>query len=96
MTTKERILKAAVDLAVQSSYRDLSRSLVARKANCSEALIAHHYGSMTGLRDALMSHAVTVDGLSVLVAQGVACNDPLALNASAHARKAATEFLRDA
>lgn len=95
MTTKDRILQAAVRLSLLSSYRDPSRSKVARLAQCSENLVSHHFGDMDGLRDAVITHGVKYS-IPALVAQGVACKDPIALEAPPHVREAATEFLRDA
>lgn len=95
MTTKDRILRAAVMLSPQSSYRELSRSELARHVGCSENLISHHFGSMAGLRTAIITHGVA-ERIPAIVAQGVACKDPIALAAPAEVREAALEYLRGA
>jgi len=95
VNTKARILQAAVRLSLLGSYRDPSRSQVARLAKCSENLVSFHFKDMAGLRSAVIEHAVT-NSIPGLVAQGVACRDPIALQAPPHVRAAAVEFVRDA
>lgn len=95
MNTKARILQAAVRLSLLSSYRDPSRSQVARLAKCSENLVSFHFKDMEGLRSAVIEHAVA-HCIPGLVAQGVSCRDPIALQAPPHVREAAVEWLRDA
>lgn len=75
-----RILEAAVSLASERGYRKLTREAVAEKAGVATGSINNAYGTMDGLRDAVMAAAVE-RALSDIVGQGLADRHPVALGA---------------
>lgn len=88
----ERILTAALALAVVGNYRDLTRAAVADAAGVSPGTISNYAGDMAGLRDKVMTAAVAREVLAV-IAQGLAARDPIALAASDELKTAALATL---
>ncbi len=74
-----------MELAVQWGYTGLTRDTVARRAGVAKGLVNYYFGNMDGLRRVIMCTAVEQECLPV-IAQGLACNDPVA--------KAAPQWLR--
>jgi AcrR family transcriptional regulator len=81
-----KILDAAVELAGERGYRRVTRSDVADRAGVATGSVNNAYGTMDGLRDAIMSAAVTRQ-LAAIVAQGLADGHPAA--------RAAPQTLKD-
>lgn len=75
-----KILAAAFGLASERGFRTYSRDDVARAAGVSAGLINHGFGTMDGLHDAVMAHAVAERHCG-LVGQGLALRHPAALDA---------------
>ena len=85
---RAHILEAAVALASDSHYTQITRQAIADAADIAPTLISHHFGTMPQLRRALMRYAVHGEHLQV-IAQGLAARDPHALRASPGLRTAA-------
>lgn len=56
-THKATILGAAVSLARETPYHQLSLRDIAHAAECSSALVMYHYETMSALRDAIVEYA---------------------------------------
>ena len=85
-----KILDTAVKLALKSSYRRITRELVAVNANVATGTVSYHFRTMEQLRDAIIRYGVTHKVLP-LIAQGLAADHkltrdiPLALKRAAAA-----------
>lgn len=86
------VLDAALRLAGQRGYRNITRQQVADEAQVAVGSVNNAFGTMDGLRDAVMAAAVE-RSLPAIVAQGLADRHPAALNASAELRGAALASL---
>lgn len=86
------VLDAALRLAGQRGYRNITRQQVADEAQVAVGSVNNAFGTMDGLRDAVMAAAVE-RSLPEIVAQGLADRHPAALNASAELRGAALASL---
>lgn len=75
-----RILEAAVSLAGEVGYLKITREAVADRAEVATGSVNNAYGTMDGLRDAVMAAAVE-RGLAAIVAQGLAASHPAARSA---------------
>lgn len=79
--TDQRILTAALELAVSHRYDRITRRLIAAAANVSPARVSLLAGSMEQLRYHIMAAAVTT-GNAAVVAQGLADRHPATTAAS--------------
>lgn len=86
------MLDAALRLAEQSSYRELTREKIAAVVDCSPALVSLYFGRMDTLRDEVMRAAVERD-VPAVIAQGLAARDPIAQGAESGAKTRALEGL---
>jgi AcrR family transcriptional regulator len=70
MTTKQTILQAALDLASThpGRYDRLTRSEIAKRANCATGSINYYFTDMAGLRDAVVEAAVATSAHRVVAA----------------------------
>lgn len=70
MTTKDTILQAALDLASTppGRYDRLTRSEIARKAQCATGSINYYFTDMAGLRDAMVEAAIPARAHRVVAA----------------------------
>lgn len=89
---RAQILNVALELATESGYHKLTRHTVATNANVSLALVTHYFPSDT-LGAAVMREAVRTENLSI-IAQGLACRDPIARRAPVELRRKAAAALR--
>lgn len=89
---REEILHAAVLLSLSLGYQKITQLSVAPVAECAPSLIRFYFGSMDGLRKAVMEHAVKNE-LAEIVLQGIIAGDPLALSAPAELKNKAKTIL---
>lgn len=70
MTTKDTILAAALDLASTppGRYDRLTRSEIAKRANCATGSINYYFTDMAGLRDAVVAAAIPARAHRVVAA----------------------------
>jgi AcrR family transcriptional regulator len=73
------IFAAAVFLAKRRGLFKFSRVDIAREANVAESTVSHHFGTMQGLRVAIVKHAVKNEILSIL-ADARASREPLGVS----------------
>lgn len=93
VTNRNRaVLDAALRLAASRGFRNITRQAVADEAKVAVGSVNNAYGTMDGLRDAVMAAAVE-RGLADIVAQGLTDKHPCALSAPATLRSAALESL---
>ena len=92
MTSKTRIIQAALSVAERDGYSRMTRQAVADEAACSMALVSKYWGTMPQLRRAVMRAAVFGNRPSI-VAQGLAVNDPQAIRASPKLKKQAARYI---
>lgn len=85
---RTQILDAAVSLALETGYLNLTKRAVAEHAGVSPSLVVAHFNTMNQMRRAVLRHAIQTEAL-VVVAQGLAAGD-------AHATKAPEELKRRA
>lgn len=77
---KERLISAGLHLARKHGYRHVTRVMLAAHCGVSEALVSAHFGTMKQFTRDIMRHAI-MDSDCVIVAQGLAANDPFAKKA---------------
>lgn len=87
-----RVLAAAVSLALDVGYANITRNAVADRAGVADGSVNNAFGTMEGLRDAVMRKAVD-DGHAGIVAQGLAARHPLAVAAPQWLKDRATASL---
>lgn len=75
---RAEIMRAALRLATETSYVTVTREAIANRAECSNALVSAHCGTMQQLRRAIMGEAIRTRNLTV-IAQGLSAKDPRAL-----------------
>ena len=86
------VLDAALRLAERRGYRAITRQQVAEEAGVAVGSVNNAYGTMDGLRDAVISAAVARHVFKV-VAQGLIDQHPAALNAPEELRAAALQAI---
>ena len=77
---REEILTAALNVAENVGYRQITREQVAINAGCAESLISSYFGTMEKFRRTIMRAAVKNEHLHI-IAQGLVVGDN-------HAKKA--------
>jgi AcrR family transcriptional regulator len=68
---KRAILQAAIMLAKQEGFRNISRAAIAKRAGSAEATVSYHFGTMDEMRTAIMAAAIEQE-IPEIVAQGLA------------------------
>lgn len=86
------VLDAAVALAAERGYRNMTRAEIAERAGVATGSVNNAYGTMEALRDAAMSAAVD-RGIVAVVAQGIADRHPAALAAPQDLKDSALQSL---
>ena len=74
------VLEAAIALAQERGFANVTRDLVAERAQVAAGSVNNAYGNMEALRDAVMAAAVERE-LVDIVGQGLAAGHPAARNA---------------
>lgn len=87
---KEDILAAALPLAEQLGYANLTRDQIAGAAKISGPTLHYHFGTMAAFRRDLMRYAVKHENLRV-IGQGLTAGDPQAAKVSDAVRRSALE-----
>ena len=85
---KAALMAAALKLAAQHGYRNVTRVQLASYCDVSEALVSFHFGTMAQFRRALMRHAIH-EGNCAVVLQGIADGNNQARKAPDGLREAA-------
>lgn len=89
---KKQILEAALLVAKKRGFNNVKRKEIADRANVSEALVQHHFGTMVKLKRAVM-RAACAQEIVEIVAQGLAIGDSQAKKASPTLKKSAINYL---
>lgn len=92
VTRNRSVLDAALAMAVRVGYRTMTRQDVAALAGVAVGSVNNAYGTMDGLRDAVMQAAVD-HGVASVVAQGLADKHPIACGAPQPLKDAALASL---
>lgn len=79
-TSRQEILNAAAQVAVEVGLLGMTRDLVMAKADRSAGLVSRAFGGMEGLREAVLQTAIDHDRADI-VADGLALRMPLAKSA---------------
>lgn len=87
-----RILDAALALAGERGYKNVTRDDVAAVAGVATGSVNNAYGTMAALRDAIMAEAVS-QKLLAIVAQGLADAHPAARSAPPELKQSALASL---
>lgn len=82
---KDQILAAALSLAAQRGYTNVTRDAVAHRVKAAPSLVNYYFKTMKVFRRQLMRHAIRKGDLCV-VAQGLIARDVHALKAPADLR----------
>jgi len=82
---KEEVLNAAIKVAKNTPYTQMTRLQVSEMAECAEGTINRYYGTMNQLRKAVMRRAVR-DGIVNIVSLGLALHDTQAMESNAELR----------
>ena len=89
---KEDVLAAALPLAEEHGYNNVTRNQIAQAAGVSGSSIHYYFGTIGQLRRDLMRHAVKEESLAV-IAQGLTAGDPQAQKAPEELRRRALDSL---
>lgn len=90
---KRSILQAAIKVAErQGGWSKMTREAVAREAQCADAAVSVHFGTMTEFKRTVMRHAIAEKNLSIL-AQGLAAGDKHAIKADSELKLKALQTL---
>lgn len=89
---REQIVAAALDVAEDVGYTQMTREQIGVRAGVTGTLVAHYMGTMPNLRRAVMRAAVA-QGRAAVVAQGLAARDPHAMKAPEDVKQAARAAL---
>ena len=77
-THKEAIIGAAINLAREKPYYQLTQADVCKAADCSKGLLTYHFGSMDGFYNSLVENAIKYRILRI-VGDAITQRHPLAL-----------------
>lgn len=92
---KERhklILNAAIQLAREKGFENLTRDSIAQAADVSHGLVTYYYNTMKQVRRAVMRAAVKQEILEI-IAYGLATANPHALKAPSELRERAIRHM---
>lgn len=89
---RAKLIKAAHALARKVGYRHIMRADVADRVGMAHSIINHEFGTMDGLRDAVVEYAVR-RGYTTVLAQALAAGHPIAKRAPAELRARAISSL---
>jgi len=88
----ETVLNAAVKLALQGGFQNLTRDEIAQEAGVSSGTVSQTYGTMIKLKRAVMRYAVQHE-LYPIIAVGISIGHPNALAAPGDIKRKALESL---
>lgn len=87
-----RILNAAMDLAKDNGYQWITRDAVAELAGVSPATVSNVFGTMRGLKRAVLREAVKRADVAIIL-QGLGDRHPIVMDAPESVRQAAVASL---
>ena len=76
--TGEKILDAAIALALLIPYSQMTREEIATQSKVSPALVSHYLGDMDNIRHEILKEAI-VREIPVIIAHGLTLKEPAAL-----------------
>jgi AcrR family transcriptional regulator len=88
----EQVLQAAVELAREIGYQQLTRNKIADFAGVSPALVSHYLGSMVETVDKVIEAAISGKVLEI-IAQGLTYQNELIMNAPRELREQAAAYI---
>ena len=91
--TRNELLRAAVTEAGEVGYLFITKPAIGRRAHRAASLINHYFGSLSDLKDAVVSYAVEMEVLPI-VTQALANGHPIALSAPDDLKHKASASLR--
>lgn len=77
---RDQLLKVAVLIAVKEGYNNLTREMIADRANVSVSLITRYFGTMKQLKRYVMRYAIK-NSIPEIIAQGLVNKDSHAIRA---------------
>jgi len=89
---KEEIIFAAMAVAREIGYQQVTRNLIAERAGTSDALVTTRLGTTDEIAQLIMREAVIRRDLTI-IAQGIATNDPIAIAAPEELRTESRQAL---
>ena len=89
---REQVVMAALELAHSKPYWAVTRNELADAVGIAGSVVQYHFGTVKQMRRAIMRAAVHREDLLV-IAQGIAAQDPHALRAPADLRARAVKTL---
>lgn len=90
---RNEILSAAICLADAHGYDKITRSQVAKLAQCAAASVSKYFGTMNQFRRTIIRHAIKNECLRI-IAQGLINNDKHALKASEELKQRAIKSIQ--
>lgn len=90
--TRDQILTAAFDEAVQAGFYTMTRDNIAERAGVATGSVNHHFKDMANLRHAVMRKAIQTEQLCI-IATGLAQGDDIARSAPEGLKRRALETL---
>lgn len=87
-----KVLAAAVECAREEGYQWITREMVAKRAGVSKGSVNTAFGTVKDLKRAVLKHAVE-NGITEIVAQGLADMHPIAKAAPAELKTKAANLL---
>lgn len=89
---RSHMVAAALKLARVHGYKNVTGPMVGEAVGLSKASVIHRFGTMDEMRDSIMREAIRVCD-SVVVAQGLAASDKIAIGAPEDVKADALEHL---
>jgi AcrR family transcriptional regulator len=87
-----QILDAAVTLAEEHGYNNITREAIAEVVGCSPGLVSKHMGTMLTLKRSIVSAAIARENLTI-VAQALVDKHPKMNNADDDLKRRAMAFM---
>jgi AcrR family transcriptional regulator len=76
---KKQLMAHALDLAIETNYREVTRDQIADAAGISTSLVTHYLGTLKSMRRDIV-RAALADEIPEVIAQAIACKDPRVAN----------------
>jgi hypothetical protein len=89
---REQIILAAMEVAREVGYQQVTRNLIAERAGISDGLVTIRLGTTDEVSKLIMSEAIVRRDL-IIIAQGLATNDAIAISAPASLREESRQAL---
>ena len=89
---KEKILQAAIELAIKNGYQNIKCTDIAKRAKVTRSLINFYFSNMDELKHHIMQLAIS-NGELAIIAQGLVAKDPAAVKVPDRIKQKALSYI---